>query len=76
MCAGLFYVVGQLSFGKQYNDFSEFFVGGGGDQERNGQVFFQCGLYLRPKRFVPVFKLPLTETGKPDRAIAKLLAQK
>lgn len=27
MCAGLFYVVGQLSFGKQYNDFSEFFVG-------------------------------------------------
>ena len=23
-----------------------FFVGGGGDQERNGQVFFQCGLYL------------------------------
>ena len=29
MCAGLFYVVGQLSFGKQYNDFSEFFVGGG-----------------------------------------------
>ena len=29
-----------------------------------------------PKRFVPVFKLPLTETGKPDRAIAKLLAQK
>ena len=37
MCAGLFYVVGQLSFGKQYNDFSEFFVGGGGDQERNGQ---------------------------------------
>ena len=32
--------------------------------------------YWRPKRFVPVFKLPLTETGKPDRAIAKLLAQK
>jgi hypothetical protein len=30
MCAGLFYVVGQLSFGKQYNDFSEFFVGGFG----------------------------------------------
>ena len=46
MCAGLFYVVGQLPFGKQHNDFSEFFVGSGGDQERNGQVFFQCGLYL------------------------------
>lgn len=27
MCAGLFYVVGQLSFGKQYNDFSEFSSG-------------------------------------------------
>lgn len=32
--------------------------------------------YWRPKRFVPVFQLPLTETGKPDRVLAKVLAQK
>ena len=32
--------------------------------------------YWRPKHFVPVFKLPLTETGKPNRALAKLLAQR
>ena len=32
--------------------------------------------YWRPKRFIPVFQLPLTETGKPDRALAKVLAQK
>ncbi|MDE5678235.1 AMP-binding protein [Phocaeicola sp.] len=31
--------------------------------------------YWRPKRIIPVFRLPLTETGKPDRALAKLLAQ-
>lgn len=31
--------------------------------------------YWRPKRIVPVFQIPLTETGKPDRAIAKILAQ-
>lgn len=32
--------------------------------------------YWCPKRFIPVFQLPLTETGKPDRSIAKALAQK
>lgn len=31
--------------------------------------------YWRPKRIVPVYRIPLTETGKPDRAIAKVLAQ-
>lgn len=31
--------------------------------------------YWRPKRFMAVFKIPLTETGKPDRALAKVLAQ-
>lgn len=31
--------------------------------------------YWRPKRIIPVFRIPLTETGKPDRAIAKVLAQ-
>lgn len=30
--------------------------------------------YWQPKRFIPIFKLPLTETGKPDRALAKVLA--
>ncbi|WP_455667576.1 AMP-binding protein [Phocaeicola sp.] len=31
--------------------------------------------YWRPKLITPVFQIPLTETGKPDRAIAKILAQ-
>ena len=31
--------------------------------------------YWCPKRVIPVENLPLTETGKPDRATAKLLAQ-
>ena len=31
--------------------------------------------YWCPKRIIPVENLPLTETGKPDRATAKLLAQ-
>lgn len=31
--------------------------------------------YWRPKRIIPVFRIPLTETGKPDRALAKVLAQ-
>lgn len=30
--------------------------------------------YWRPKRIVPVDELPMTETGKPDRARAKVLA--
>lgn len=30
--------------------------------------------YWRPKHIMPVFRLPLTENGKPDRALAKLLA--
>lgn len=31
--------------------------------------------YWRPKRIVPVYRIPLTETEKPDRAIAKVLAR-
>ena len=30
--------------------------------------------YWRPRRIVPVYRIPLTETGKPDRALAKILA--
>lgn len=31
--------------------------------------------YWRPKRIIPVFRIPLTGTGKPDRVLAKVLAQ-
>ena len=31
--------------------------------------------YWRPKRIIPIFKLPQTETGKPDRALAKVIAR-
>lgn len=31
--------------------------------------------YWRPKRIIPIPQLPLTETGKPDRATAKWLAK-
>ena len=31
--------------------------------------------YWQPKRIISVFQIPLTETGKPDRAIAKVLAR-
>ncbi len=31
--------------------------------------------YWRPKSIFPIYRVPLTETGKPDRSLAKLLAE-
>ena len=33
-------------------------------------------LYWQPKRYIPVETLPLTGTGKPDRATARQIAKK
>lgn len=39
---------------------------------------YECALpaYHRPKRTIPVLQVPMTETGKPDRCMAKKMAKK
>ena len=45
------------------------------EEEAIGKAIGQLPPYWRPKQTVPVNALPLTGTGKPDRAHAKILAR-